>query len=63
MDIMKKGRGSHFDPDIIDGLLMLGETMYCEHCQADEEYLRNILKQNIDALFDDDPMQGHASGV
>lgn len=56
MEIMKNGRGSHFDPGIIDGLLMLGEDMYRELCQADEEYLRNILKQNIGALFDDDPI-------
>ena len=31
MEIMRKGRGSHFDPDMIDGLLMMGEDLYREH--------------------------------
>ncbi|MBP1748610.1 MAG: metal dependent phosphohydrolase, partial [Deltaproteobacteria bacterium] len=54
MDIMKKGRGSHFDPDIIDRLFMIGEDLYREICEADEGRLRKILRENIRPLFNDD---------
>lgn len=53
MDIMKKGRGSHFDPDIIDGLCMIGEDLYREICSISDDSLRDILKSHIEILFDD----------
>jgi HD-GYP domain-containing protein (c-di-GMP phosphodiesterase class II) len=56
MDIMKKDRGSHFDPAMIDGLMMIGEDIYRAVCEIDEEFLRETLKQNIAGLFADDPI-------
>lgn len=54
IDIMKKGRGSHFDPDIIDGLFMIGEDLYREICRIDDDGLRDMLKSHIEVLFKDE---------
>ncbi len=51
MDIMKKGRGSHFDPDIFDGLVALGEELRHEIRHADGDLLRGILRSHIEVLF------------
>lgn len=54
IDIMKKGRGSHFDPDMIDRLLMIGEDLYHDIYRADEDRLRDTLKSHIETLFKDE---------
>ena len=54
IDIMKKGRGSHFDPDVIDALLMIGEDLYRDIYHAEEGRLREILKSHIQTLFKDE---------
>lgn len=54
--IMRRGRGSHFDPDVVDGLLMIGEDLYREACQADEANVRGILREYITGLFHDEPV-------
>ncbi len=53
VEIMKRGRGSHFDPEVIDGLLLIGESLYHEIRHADEDRLRSILKAHISTLFSD----------
>lgn len=58
IDIMKKGRGSHFDPEILDGLCKIAETLYSEIYFADEERLSNTLKLHIDSLFGKDKEEG-----
>jgi HD-GYP domain-containing protein (c-di-GMP phosphodiesterase class II) len=52
IDIMTKGSGSHFDPDIINALHAIGEDVYREIYGADEGILRSLLKTDIEFLFD-----------
>lgn len=54
MDIMRKGRGTHFDPDMIDGLTMIGQDLYREIYGSDDERLREILNSHIAMLFKDE---------
>lgn len=54
MDMMRKARGSHFDPEVVDGLCRVGDVLYREVYFADEDRLRNTLKQHIHELFKED---------
>ncbi|MBA4389879.1 MAG: hypothetical protein C0399_02955 [Syntrophus sp. (in: bacteria)] len=51
IDIMKKDRALHFDPEIFDVLYGMGDTIYQKVYLSDEESMRNSLKVYIDALF------------
>ncbi|MDD3846296.1 MAG: HD-GYP domain-containing protein [Syntrophorhabdaceae bacterium] len=51
MDMMRKGRGSHFDPEIVDSLCGLGDALYREIYFGDEDHLRNTLKGRVQDLF------------
>ncbi len=57
ISIMKKGRGSHFDPEVLDSLCGIGDTLYHQVCLADESFLSNTLKEHIQALFKEDNNQ------
>lgn len=52
MGIMKKGRGSHFDPDIIDTLFTIGEDLYRTIYGIGDDSLRAALKSHIQILFE-----------
>lgn len=52
IEIMRQASGSHFDPEIIAILCEIGEGLYSEIYQADEETLRNVLKIHLETLFD-----------
>lgn len=52
IEIMQQASGSHFDPEIVAMLCEIGEDVYSEIYQADEENLRNILKTHLQTLFD-----------
>jgi HD-GYP domain-containing protein (c-di-GMP phosphodiesterase class II) len=49
--IMKKDRGSHFDPEIFDALCEMGDTIYQKVCLSDEGSMQNNLKVYINTLF------------
>lgn len=51
IEIMKKGRGSHFDPEIFDALCDIGKALYDKVSRLDVSSLRNDLKIQIDLLF------------
>lgn len=49
--IMKKDRGSHFDPEILDALCGMGDAIYKKVYLSDEDSMRNNLKVYIHTLF------------
>jgi HD-GYP domain-containing protein (c-di-GMP phosphodiesterase class II) len=49
--IMRKDRGTHFDPEILDALCGMGDAIYQKVYMSDEYSMRNSLKTYIDALF------------
>jgi len=54
INIMKKGRGSHFDPEILDSFCGIGDTLYRQVCCAGEDFLSNTLKEHVRSLFEED---------
>jgi len=54
ISVMKEGRGSHFDPGILDGLCRIGAALHREVCFADEDHLSRTLKERIEDLFKED---------
>lgn len=51
MRIVNEGRGTHFDPGILDEFNKIAETLYRDIHEADEKYLRDELRELIDKYF------------
>lgn len=51
IEVMKKGRGTHFDPEIFDALSGIGKELYNRVFFSDEDRLRKNLKVHVNALF------------
>lgn len=56
ISIMREGRGSHFDPEIIDTLCGLGDDIYRKVYFADESSLRASLKEYVNRFFGNEEM-------
>lgn len=51
LEIMRQGRGSHFDPELLDQFQPLAASLYTRYGEADEAQLRNILLPVLDRYF------------
>ena len=51
MNIVNEGRGSHFDPVVLDEFNKIAQSLYDKIHGADEKYLKDALKELINKYF------------
>ncbi len=55
MEILREGKGAHFDPELIDSFERIAEELYTEVNAASEEKIEDIFKMMIKKYFFDQP--------
>jgi len=64
LEMIMQLRGNHFDPRIVDAFSRIVEKLYAEICDANEDFLKNMMKQLIDRYFEVQlPVPDDSSGV
>jgi len=52
LELLRQLRGTHFDPRIVDMFSSIAEKLYSGISKADEDFLKNTLKELIDRYFE-----------